>query len=250
MPPRAQPSTLDRRRSLQPPSSLSSILMPGDSLGGEFSTSYERLMCALGSGGSPAGSPTAASDRQSMGGSLQQLADALSMPRIAQAYHLVRMQAATSNTSLDGMSSAYAGSPTLKGSGGSGGARLSRTQTAGEAAGGRVSSTGRGPSSTGGGHSGRLLERSASGYSFGLAATLPLGDGSCVSLLEYAEEAVMLQALSQSYDELDAANLVGGVSLSSEAVEAVLDGGDRQQQGGEECHQHEENSILAELMEA
>ena len=223
--------------------------MPDSSLGGEFSNSYERLMSALGSGGSPAGSPTAASDRQSMGGSLQQLADALSMPRIAQAYHLVRMQAATSNTSLDGMSSAYAGSPTLKGSGGSGGARLSRTQTAGEAAGGRVSSTGRGPSSTGGGHSGRLLERSASGYSFGLAATLPLGDGSCVSLLEYAEEAVMLQALSQSYDELDAASLQG--ALTAEALEAVLDGGDRQQQREGAFRSHEEsNGVLAEPMEA
>ena len=59
----------------------------------------------------------------------------------------------------------------------------------------------------------------------------------------------MLQALSQSYDELDAASLQG--ALTAEALEAVLDGGDRQQQREGAFRSHEEsNGVLAEPMEA
>lgn len=59
------------------------------------------------------------------------------------------------------------------------------------------------------------MERTASGaYSYGVAASLPLGNGSCVSLLEYAEEAVLLQQLQQTFDN------VGNVAVS------VAGGGD------------------------
>ena len=49
-------------------------------------------------------------------------------------------------------------------------------------------------------------------YSYGVAASLPLGNGSCVSLLEYAEEAVLLQQLQQTFDNLGGA---GGGDLPS-----------------------------------
>lgn len=163
-------------------------------------------------------------DLLSAGVSLQELADALTMPRIAQAYKLVRTRAAAaSNASLDNVfSNSPSGSPRASFDKApvifakrctNDGTSISSPRSINvgpEAPFNPSNYSASSPNSCSPQTvmSAPLLEPcSASGsnagkYCFGLARSLPLADGQEVCLLEYAVEAVLLQRLSQTYENL------------------------------------------------